>query len=197
MLAASGVTLAPWWWRNYQVTGRFVATTLQLGASLYDGWNPDATGASDMRFVDEFVAEQKRADAEGGNGERGSFEERLDARMRQEAIAWASAHPAQVARLAARKFLRMWSPLPNAAEMQSWLFRLAILGTFTPLFGCAMVSSLRFAPRGWPLALCWLPALYLTCLHMVFVSSIRYREPAMLPLIAVATGVVPGVKKRD
>ena len=36
--------------------------------------------------------------------------------------------------------------------------------------------------------LCWLPAVYLTLLHVVFVSSLRYREPAMLALLALAAG---------
>lgn len=196
ILAASGLTLAPWWWRNYQVVGRFVGTTLQLGASLYDGLNPNATGASDMRFVDPFVEAQRQADAAAGHTV-GTFEERLDTRMRDAAVDWVKKHPAQVTWLAVRKFFRMWSPLPNAAEMQSWIFRIAIFGTFTPILICAVIASFRHIPRGWPLALCWLPALYLTCLHIVFVSSIRYREPAMLPLIALAAGVFSGAKKRD
>jgi 4-amino-4-deoxy-L-arabinose transferase-like glycosyltransferase len=195
ILATSCVALLPWWWRNYQVLGRFVATSLQLGASLYDGWNPGATGASDMRFMDEFVAAQRQADA-AGEGRDGTFEERLDARLKRAAVAWARANPGQVLRLAVQKFFRLWSPLPNAAEMQSWVFRIAILASFVPVLGGAILASARLAPRGWPLVLCWLPALYLTCIHMVFVSSIRYREPAMLPLIAVAAGVIPGVKKR-
>ena len=86
ILVARMAALAPWWWRNYQVTGRFVATTLQLGASLYDGWNPAATGASDMRFVDDFVAAQRRED-EQSPAAAGTFEERLDARLRRESVA--------------------------------------------------------------------------------------------------------------
>ena len=42
---------------------------------------------------------------------------------------------------------------------------------------------LRRSWRTWALAL---PALYLTSLHVVFVSSIRYRQPAMLALAPVA-----------
>ena len=38
--------------------------------------------------------------------------------------------------------------------------------------------------------LCWLPAVYLTLLHVVFVSSIRYRDPAMLAWLALAGGVI-------
>ncbi|MBQ9799168.1 MAG: hypothetical protein IJO40_04420, partial [Thermoguttaceae bacterium] len=32
--------LAPWTLRNYRLTGRPIATSLQMGASLYDGWRP-------------------------------------------------------------------------------------------------------------------------------------------------------------
>ena len=104
----------------------------------------------------------------------------------------ASAHPARVCELAWVKFLRMWSPWPNAADMQSWTFRLAVLLGYTPL---AVLGGWGFA-RNWRRDhLCWLcllPAVYFTCLHVVFVSSIRYREPAMLPWIVLAAAAATG-----
>jgi hypothetical protein len=48
----------------------------------------------------------------------------------------------------------------------------------------------RYGGRGWPYVLCVLPAVYFTGLHVVFVGSIRYRQPAMLPLIVLAAGFI-------
>jgi hypothetical protein len=63
-----------------------------------------------------------------------------------------------------------------------------LAATYTPVLILALVGGWRFATRGWPYALCLLPALYFTLLHVVFVSSIRYREPAMMTLIVLAAG---------
>ncbi|HEY2412201.1 MAG TPA: glycosyltransferase family 39 protein [Pirellulaceae bacterium] len=184
------VAVVPWWLRNYSVAGRFIPTTLQVGASLYDGISPTATGASEMSFVGHFVAEQRAADAQSTDPPPGLFEDRLDNRLKQAAIDFARANPRRVLDLAGTKFLRMWSPVPNANEFQSRSLRLALLLTYTPLIVLAIFGVWRFSRRGWPYVLCWLPAIYLTCLHVIFVSSIRYRQPAMLPLIILAAGML-------
>jgi hypothetical protein len=189
MLAALAVTMSPWWVRNYRVKGRFIATTLQMGASLYDGLNPNARGGSDMQFIPEFAAQQRREDEASVLPLADTFEERLDSRLKRAAIEWSLAHPLRVAQLACVKLLRMWSPLPNASEFQSWIFRVAILSTYTPLIVSAVWGAWHNWRRGWPYVLCLMPAIYLTLVHMVFVSSIRYREPAMLVLIVLAAGV--------
>lgn len=184
--------MLPWWIRNAQVTGHFVPTTLQVGASLYDGLNPQATGASNMDFVARFVDEQRRADAAVESPED-SFEMRLDRRLRAESIAWAKAHPGRVVQLAGVKFLRMWNLWPNEPRLSSWPVRLAVFFTYAPLLFFAIMGAWRTFGRGWPYTLCWLPAVYFTMLHTVFVSSIRYREPAMLAMLALAAAGALGI----
>lgn len=193
MLAALCITMSPWWIRNALVTERFVPTSLQVGASLYDGLSPTATGASEMSFVKGFVAVQQAADALPGANPAGLFEDRLDRRMRDVSIAWARQNPRQVAELAGIKFLRMWSPLPNAAEFRSTMLRLVLAMTFTPILLLALVGAWRYLRRDWPYLLLVLPAAYFTCLHVIFVSSIRYRQPAMMTLIILAAAALIGL----
>ena len=188
-LIALGLVLAmaPWWIRNASITGRFVPTNLQVGASLYDGLNPDADGSSNMAFVAQF--EQEFRDRDAGDDPR-SFEYDLDRRLRDEAIVWARQNPAQVARLAVRKFLRLWNVWPNEPRFRSAALRMVMLVSYLPAVLLGIYGALRVAGRRWPHALCWLPAVYFTVLHVVFVSSIRYREPAMLGLLILASAVV-------
>ena len=118
MFAGFAVVMLPWWARNYRVTGHFVPTTLQVGASLYDGWNPQATGASDMRFVPEFVEAQHNSDA--NRAESDGFEYRLDRRFRQAAWDWARENPGRVLQLAAVKFADL-----EFLAQRTFVFRLA------------------------------------------------------------------------
>ena len=190
MMLGFCAAMLPWWIRNYAVAGRFVPTSLQVGASLYDGISPTATGASDMRFVPQFIAEQKAADAAAEPPLPGIFEDRLDRRMHAAAVAWAKGNSGRVLQLAGVKFVRMWNPWPNAAELGNWKLRLALSLTFVPAMLLAVCGAWKFAPRDWPFLLCTLPAVYFTLLHMIFVSSIRYRQPAMLTLIVLAAAFV-------
>jgi len=187
MLLALMLTMSPWWIRNAWVTGHFIPTTLQVGASLYDGLNPEATGASNMDFVDEFTAQERKIPPQNLGD---SLEIQLDRRMRSEAIRWAQDHPGRVLQLAGIKFLRMWNFWPNEARFLRGPIPWVVFFTYTPILFFAIMGAWRTQGRGWPYMLCWLPAVYLTLLHMVFVSSIRYREPAMLALLAFAAAAL-------
>jgi 4-amino-4-deoxy-L-arabinose transferase-like glycosyltransferase len=193
LVMSLGVVLVmlPWWWRNWQQVHEFVPTTLQVGASLYDGLNPQATGASDMRFVPRFVEQERRQ----GIAEK-AFEVRLDNRMFDAAWQWAVEHPGRVVQLAAIKFFRLWNLWPNDVQHGGGLTRLITAATFLPAVVLALAGIWFTRRERWPAALCWLPAVYLTLLHLIFVSSIRYREPPMFGLlvftaVALARGARP------
>jgi 4-amino-4-deoxy-L-arabinose transferase-like glycosyltransferase len=183
-LLIMAAVLAPWWIRNYQVSGRFIATTLQAGPSLYDGWRPDADGSSDMRFVDDFesrVDERPEVPAKGIEREIV-----LDSEMSRAAKNWASQNPDRVLQLAAVKLLRTWNVMPNFAEMQSMAMRLAVMLGYTPVMITAGLGAWKFRARWDLLLVCLLPAIYFSALHMIYVGSIRYRQPAMFPLFVLS-----------
>lgn len=190
MILGLVVAMLPWWIRNARVTGHFVPTTLQVGASLYDGWNPQANGSSNMDFVPAFVEAERREPAAAGGQKSDTLEYRLDQRMRAAAVAWARSHPAEALRLAGIKFTRMWNLWPNEPSLSSWPIRLAVAATYGPVMLLAVFGAWKTIHLGWPYVLCWLPAVYFSLLHVVFVSSIRYRQPPMLALIVLAAGVV-------
>jgi 4-amino-4-deoxy-L-arabinose transferase-like glycosyltransferase len=188
-------TMAPWWIRNWHVIGRSVPTTLQVGASLYDGLRPDADGSSDMRFVSRFEEALRTSDAQLGTAGLAPFEYRLDQAMRSAAIDWAVQHPAQVVQLAFVKLSRLWNIWPNEPSLRQPIVRLAIAATYTPLVLLAFygVSKLRRRPLTALVLLS--PAVYFSLLHMIFVGSLRYRQPAILTLAVLAAVGICGLWK--
>lgn len=185
VLGMTALTMLPWWWRNWRVSGTFVPTSLQVGASLYDGLNPAADGGSNMAFTRQFV-EQVLA-AEGDVSRSGSQREiELDRLMRNAALDWLRSHPWQALQLAGGKLLRMWLPGPNDSALASVAVRGAVALSYLPVMALAVYSFWCGRHWRWPLGLFWLPAVYFTGLHVVFVASIRYRLPAMLCLMVLA-----------
>jgi 4-amino-4-deoxy-L-arabinose transferase-like glycosyltransferase len=180
--------MLPWWIRNAQLTGHFVPTTLQIGASLYDGLNPAATGASQMDFVPAFVDAERHAPRATAAQPADTFEYRLDQRLREAALTWAREHPARALELAWVKLLRMWNFWPNERSFSTWPIRLTVAVSYLPLLVLGICGAWKTLDRGWPYVLLWLPAVYFTLLHVVFVSSIRYRQPPMMLLIVLAAG---------
>jgi 4-amino-4-deoxy-L-arabinose transferase-like glycosyltransferase len=183
------LAMAPWWIRNAGITGKFVPTTLQTGASLYDGLHQGASGASDegMRFMQEIERQQRQDDAVSSQPLESTFEWRVNQRATRLALQWASENPKQAFVLALKKFTRTWSLWPDGGDLSSGAMRAAItISTFSVLLLAISASWHLREGKGWMIAFCWMPCLYFTALHLVFVGSIRYREPAMLVLVALA-----------
>jgi hypothetical protein len=170
---ACAVIMMPWWVRNARLFGRFVPTALWVGASLYDGLSPTATGASEMNFL-----------AEPGIVELD--ESTQDIVLRRRSIDFVRANPGRAAWLAIVKAGRYWSPWPNADTLQNPIAAALSAVITLPLFALIAVGiwDRRRDPR--TLILLAGPLLYFLLLHMVFVSSIRYRIPGILPALGLA-----------
>jgi 4-amino-4-deoxy-L-arabinose transferase-like glycosyltransferase len=166
-------TMAPWWVRNAEVFGRFVPTALWMGASLYDGLSPTATGASDMRFLDaaDLVALDEQAQ---------------DAELTGRSLAFARANPSRVLSLALTKARRFWSPWPNAEEFNSRALAVASAAATLPVYALMLVGLWDRRRDARALVLLAGPLLYFAALHMVFVSSMRYRVAGLVPALGLA-----------
>jgi len=191
VVALAGLVLAmsPWWIRNAAISGHFVPTSLQAGASLYDGWNEEADGSSNMShgglqsvlfWLDWFNTPRAT------NANHIEYEYQLDRHLRNQALAWARQNPGRALELAGIKFLRIWNIWPNEPAFRSLPLRLAVACTYVPLMLLAGFGAWRHRSLGWPIVLLILPAVYITGLHVIFVASIRYRQPALLPLAILA-----------
>jgi 4-amino-4-deoxy-L-arabinose transferase-like glycosyltransferase len=174
-IVVGGVVLImmPWWVRNAAIYGRFVPTALWAGASLYDGLNPRATGASDMEFLNRPPF-------------RDLDEVRQDRALTHASLTFVRQQPRRAWSLGLVKFLRYWSPWPNEASFRSTGAVIAGAAVEVPLFLLMAVGV--WIVRRDVLALTILagPIVYFLLIHMVFVSSVRYRIPGSVPAMGLA-----------
>jgi 4-amino-4-deoxy-L-arabinose transferase-like glycosyltransferase len=162
--------LLPWVWRNHEITGHGVLTTLWVGPSLYDGLNPDADGSSNMQFFDD----------ENLSARLTEFE--VDQTYRQRARAYAVEHPGRVMQLAFAKLWRFWKPWPNAPQFRHWWGIALTSIVFIPLIALAFWGFKTSTSDRWNWLLTVGPAIYFSAIHMIFVASLRYRLPVEYPL---------------
>jgi 4-amino-4-deoxy-L-arabinose transferase-like glycosyltransferase len=187
ILTGMVLVMAPWWARNAQIYGRFVPTALWMGASLYDGLNPGATGASDMSFRDEPEF-------------RELTELEQDTTLTRRALDFARSHPRRVLELALIKIGRYWSPWPNAEDYRSPWLAVASAVVVIPLYLLMVAGAWDRRRDLRALVLLAGPVLYFCAVHSVFVSSIRYRIPgeiAVMPLAAIGLRSILGRVRQE
>ena len=170
---ATAAVLAPWWVRNARVFGRFVPTALWVGASLYDGIGPQASGESDMAFVE-------------APDVRSLGESEQDAVFLDRATSFAKAHPDRVFELAVVKFERFWSPWPNAGTLRAPGVAPASALVTIPVLALIAIGAWDRRRDFRALVLLAGPLVYFCVLHLIFVSSIRYRIPGEVPAFGLA-----------
>ena len=174
MLAGLAATMAPWVVRNARVTGHPVVTTLWAGPSLYDGLNPQATGESDMQFIENDRIYQRLSEYEA------------DEYYRAAAREFVRNQPVRAFELALVKLGRYCNPIPNAAQFGHGAIRWIFALWSAPVFALSLWGLVRRwrDVRLWVLAAG--PILFLGAVHAVFIGSVRYRLPAEYPLLTLA-----------
>ncbi len=179
VLLLVAVGLSPWAARNRRVIGEWRWLTTRGGISLYDGFQSQATGASDLAHTKTMPQVQGLSEVE------------WDRFFRNQAWSAIRQDPGRAVRLAWAKFRRTWSPWPNVENYRGSAAGLA--GALWTI--CILLSAFpgwwgyRRAVGAWMVLL--LPVAAFTLLHMVYVGSVRYRLPVM-PFVTIlaAAGLV-------
>lgn len=177
MVLLTLLCLLPWAVRNRVELGHWIWLDANSGFTLYDGYNPDATGASDQSFVHR-IPELQALDEVG-----------RDEHLKQEAIEYARSHPGQVMTLAGAKLARTWSPVPLSREYGRPALRLVAMAYSVPFDALVLVGLLwGRMPRSVKVLLIT-PAVYFSIIHALTVGSLRYRVPVEPLLAVIAAGL--------
>jgi 4-amino-4-deoxy-L-arabinose transferase-like glycosyltransferase len=180
MLLLTALVLFPWAARNRWVLGGWIWTSTNDGITRYDGFNPDATGASDQKFIASMPWTSDMSEVARSR----YFTEMADD--------WIKAHPLEAVRLAGLKIARTWSPMPLSQEYgNSRLYKTIGLAWGIP-FDLLVLAGLRQRILAAPAKrLLLLPAIYFTIAAGLSVGSLRYRVPAEGPMAILAAGAFP------
>lgn len=171
---ATVIALLPWAIRNQSLLGRMMFTTTNDGFTLYDGLNPDATGASDQSWVSAMpllpnLSEVQRSDY-----------------LRSKAIAFAREQPGRVLAMVPRKLARTWSPWPLSSEFASRRNVIISAVHAVPLFVLAIFGLCNDQLRRTARLYLFVPAILITLIHGLSVGSLRYRMPSDATLAVLA-----------
>ncbi|MEI8381403.1 MAG: glycosyltransferase family 39 protein [Planctomycetota bacterium] len=174
VLVGIGLSMAPWALRNGLVTGHLVFTTLWAGPSLYDGLNPQATGDSDMRFVETDRLFEHLSEYE------------VDREYSRRAWKFVSEYPQRALWLAWMKQQRYWSLVPNADQFRDIRLQAVVFLAVLPLMVFAIYGGWLSRRDPATLVMTTGAVLLFAALHLLFVGSLRYRLPAEYPLAVLA-----------
>ncbi len=175
--------MAPWGLRNQAAIGAWAWLSTNGGVTLYDALGPQADGSSNQAFLNEMPELS------------GLDEVARDRLLRERACDELRRDPGRAWRLAGIKFLRTWSLIPHVTNYRGGTVALASAAYTLLVLILAGVGLLRCLAR-WARpttiayhALLWLPVVYFTLVHSLFIGSLRYRVPLM-PLLALAAATV-------
>ena len=182
-VAVMAVCLLPWGLRNRAVIGTSAWLSTNGGVTLYDAQGPQADGSSNQAFLEE-LPQLAGLDEVG-----------RDRELQRLAAEHMRSNPGRVLELAWVKFRRTWNPVPNVSDYRGGITGfvsaaftvVTLLLAFIGLAGTLgkKHSAETVPPRRRLHLLLWLPVIYFTLVHCVFIGSLRYRVPLM-PFVEIA-----------
>ena len=176
------LVLLPWAIRNHRVVGQWIWTSTNAGITRYDGFNPDAMGASDQSFVQAMPQLRMMTETE-----RNEY-------LSREASEFIRRRPADSIKLAGMKVARTWSPMPLSREFSRTRYVIVALAYSIPFFALFLIGWLTSPMPATAKLFLAAPAVYLTAAAALSVGSLRYRIPAEVPMAVVAAA---GLSKRS
>lgn len=185
--AAFGLTIAvllPWGWRNQRVLGRWVLTSTNGGITLYDGFHPAATGASDQSFVGRMPELREMTELQ-----RNDY-------LKAAAVRSIRERPGRAVRLGLAKLERTWSPRPMSDEYDRPLYRAAAQAWAFPFFALVLIGVVRPNLPASAKVLLLTAAAYYSAVHAMSVGSLRYRIPVE-PLLAIVAASAASKKEAN
>ena len=194
MVALTLLVLAPWAVRNHALLGEWVWLTSNGGVTKYDGFNPDATGASDQRFLTSL---QMRGLREIGELQRDEYLSELADRWIRETC---RTDKTRLFKLTLTKIGRLWSPVPLSAEFGGRaLYKVVAMGWAIPFYALIVLGLWKGNLSTGSKWLLLTAAVYFTIVHALSVGSLRYRvpvEPVLAVLAAAGAAVLFDQAKR-
>jgi len=173
--------LLPWSLRNYQIFNSFVPFTTSSSANLYLGANV-ANKSGGVDWAKDVELDFVKSTEQLGEIEKSKV-------YKEKALNFIVDHPKEYFYLMWKKFIRLYSIVPNHESYQGFFYSFILSVSYGPVLFFFIASIFIFYKMWRELIPIYLLVLYFTAIHILFISSIRYRlplEPFMILLASAA-----------
>ncbi len=181
-LITYAVIMSPWWVYNFQRYDHFVRLNIGEGFGLYSGNNPHNKTGGGVVDPDYGVHDLDISPCAHIKNYY-AFNQCL----KKEALQFMKENPQRVLKLMGMKFVRFWRLWPFTQHYQNPLYIVGSLLSYGVVLLLALLSLIYLHRNQWRLLTpVWMLITYMTIVHMVLISSIRYRLP-LEPFLIILT----------
>jgi Gpi18-like mannosyltransferase len=178
------IFMSPWWYHQVHKYDQFVRLNLGDGIVWFSGNNPEnqsgggVTGSVKGDDMNISLFASITNPIEKNNA------------MKKAAFEFIQENPQRFIELAGIKFIRFWRLWPYAPEYENPLYILISLASYGVILILSIIFSLQYMKVNFRrISPILLLLLYFTAVHMVLISSIRYRLP-LEPFLIIFASVV-------